>query len=190
MHDLTLTRPPQSPAPATGRRGHHRRVATAVALSLCLVLAACGGGDDNKEDDATSDLDPGPPVTAFTGDPNRACELATKAEVEAALATKVKPGVGALGTVCTYTSETAFDQFVVLERTDTPEAPQVFELSRSSSEGVEPLAGVGNDAFVAGNKAYVLKGNVLATITVNSKQPPPTVGAAVRALARAAATNA
>lgn len=182
MHDATLTRFPQPPASALRRR--RRLAATSVALSLCLVLAACGG-DDKKGDETAPEA--GPPVTEFTGDPNRACALATEAEVEAAIATKVKPGVGALGAVCTYTTETAADQYVVLDRTESPEAPQIFELDKSSSTGVEPLAGVGNAAFVAGNKAYVLEGTVLVVITVNLKQPQPAVTAITKKLAQAAA---
>jgi len=193
MHDSRLTLPPQPLASAPGHRRSRptrlRPTTVWVALAVCLSLVAGCGSDDKKKDTAAPDA--GPAVTEFKGDPNKACELATKAEVEAALATKVKAGVGALGTVCTYVVENAFDQSVVLERTDSPESPQFFELSKSSPDAaVEPLPGVGDDAFIAGNKAYVLKGQVLAGITVTLKQPQPAVTAAIKKLAQAAAQHA
>ena len=157
-----------------------------MALVACLALAMGCGGDD---DDAASDVVPG--VTEYKGDPNKACELATRAEVEAAIAAKVMAGVGDAGRICTYTVDNGtFDQYVSLERTDSPQSQQIFELTKTSATGVEPLSGVGNDAFVTGNKAYVLKGTVLAGITVNIRQPQPAITAAARKLAQAAALHA
>ena len=174
MHDARSTQAPQ----------RRRFAATWVALTLCLALAAgCGGDDDDAAPDA------GPLVTEFKGDPNMACQVVTKAEVEAAIATKVRDGLGDAGTICTYMLENAFDQSVVLERTNSPQSAQIFELNKTSSAAVEPLTGVGNDAFLTGNKAYVLKGTAMAAITVSVKQPPAATTAALRKLAQAAALH-
>jgi hypothetical protein len=159
-----------------------------LALALAVgVAGACGGGDD---DESSSTGFPKIPTTAFTGDPNAACTLATQSEVEAAIGTPVKPGVGAQGIVCRFEVTSRASSFVQIESNESPQASQIYDLKASSAGRVENLPGVGERAFVAGDRAVILRGSRLVTLTVNTGQPPAAVNAALKRLAATVARHA
>ena len=171
----------------------HRVRATHAGLRLlALVVAvgvagACGGGDDEE---SSSTSFPKVPTTAFTGDPNKACTLATQSEVEAAIGTPVKPGAGAQGIVCRFEVVSRATSFVLIESNESPQAPQIFDLKASTAERVENLTGVGERAFVAGDRAVILRGSKVVTLTVSTGQPPAAVNAALKKLAASVGRNA
>ena len=81
--------------PSNGRpRRPSRRAASAAAVALCAaLLAGCGGSSDGAGP-------PGPDSTSAATTPNLppdmaprpACGVVTRAEVEAAIGTRVNPG--------------------------------------------------------------------------------------------------
>ena len=159
-----------------------------LALALAVgVLAACGGGDD--EESSTTSF-PKIATTAFTGDPNKACTLATQSEVEAAIGTPVKPGAGAQGVVCRFEVVSKASSFVLIESNESPQAGQIYDLKASSAERTENLTGVGERAFVAGDQAVILRGSRLVTLTVSTGQPQAAVTAALKKLAASVGRHA
>lgn len=158
-----------------------------LAVVVGLAIAACGGSGDDKTETTKF---PKIPTTAFTGDPNKACKLATQSEVEAAIGTAVKPGAGANGTLCRYEVASSASQFVMIESTSSPQSPQIFDLQASSANNRENLAGAGERAFIAGNRAVVLRGSTLSTVTVSTSQSPAAVTAALRKLAQTVGSRA
>ncbi|HEX2193186.1 MAG TPA: hypothetical protein VHH09_08330 [Acidimicrobiales bacterium] len=157
-----------------------------VGLAVGLAAAACGGGDD-EESSATSF--PKIATTAFTGDPDKACKLATQSEVEAAIGAPVKPGAGAQGIVCRFEVVNRATSYVLIETNESSQASQIFDI-KASSERVENLPGVGERAFVAGDQAVILRGSNLVTVTVSTGQPPAATNAALKKLAATVARNA
>ena len=171
-----------------GRRLRPPVVRRLLALALAVgVVAACGGGDD-EESSATSF--PKIATTAFTGDPNKACTLATQSEVEAAIGTPVKPGAGAQGVVCRFEVVSKASSFVLIESNESPQAGQIYDLKASSAQRAENLTGVGERAFVAGDQAVILRGSRLVTLTVSIGQPQPAVTAALKKLATSVGRHA
>jgi hypothetical protein len=159
-----------------------------LALTLAVgVVASCGGGDDEE---SSSTSFPKIATTAFTGDPNAACTLATQGEVEAAIGTPVKPGAGAQGIVCRFEVVSKASSFVLIEKNESPQASQIYELKASTAERVENLTGVGERAFVAGDQAVILRGSRLVTLTVSTGQPQAAVTAALRKLAASVGRHA
>ena len=152
-----------------------------LALALAVVVVgACGGGDDEE---SSSTSFPKIPTTAFTGDPNKACALATQSDVEAAVGVPVRPGAGAQGIVCRYEVASRATSFVLIESNESPQASQIYDLKASTAEGVENLTGVGERAFVAGDRAVILRGSRVVTLTMSLGQPPAAVTAALKKLA-------
>ena len=177
-------------AESTGRRqlGGRRPGARLLALALAVVVVgACGGGDDEE---SSSTSFPKIATTAFTGDPNKACALATQSEVEAAIGTPVKPGAGAQGIVCRFEVASRASSFVLIESNESPQASQIYDLMASSAERAENLPGVGERAFLAGDRAVILRGSRLVTLTVSIGQPQPAVTAALKKLATSVGRHA
>jgi hypothetical protein len=153
-----------------------------AAVLVGVVATGCGG---SKKASSTASSFKSGPTTAFTGDPNKACAVATKSDVEAAIGTMVKPGQGASGVLCRYEVANAASQFVLVETKESSQSSQIYDLQLSSAAGAESLNGVGEKAFVAGNKAVVLRGSTLTVVTVSTGQPQPAVTAALKKLAQA-----
>ncbi len=153
-----------------------------LALALCLgvALTGCGGGS-GKDKKAAAKATP----TTFSGDADKACRLATKSDVEAAIGSTVNPGLGSNGTVCRYELASSAAQFVSIESNESPQSSQIYDLLLSGASGAENLTGVGDRAFVAGTRAVVLRGPKLTTITVGTGQPQAAVTAALKKLAQA-----
>ena len=172
----------------------HRVRATQAGLRLLVgalavaVVGACGGGGDDEESSSTSF--PKIATTAFTGDPNKACALATQSEVEAAIGTPVKPGAGAQGIVCRFEVASKPSSFVLIESNESPQASQIYDLKASSAERVENLTGVGERAFVAGDRAVILRGARVVTVTVSTGQPQAALTAALKKLAASVGRHA
>ena len=169
-------------AEATGRRTPgRRRLGRLLTLALAVaVVSACGGGDDEE---SSSTSFPKIPTTAFTGDPNAACNLATQSEVEAAVGAPVKPGAGAQGIVCRFEMASRASSFVLIESNESPQASQIYDVKASTAERAENLTGVAERAFVAGDQAVILRGSKLVTVTVSLGQPQAAVTAALKRLA-------
>lgn len=158
-----------------------------LALAVGLAAAACGGGDD---DESSSTTFPRIATTAFTGDPNKACNLASQSEVEAAIGTPVRPGAGAQGVVCRFEVVDKASSYVLIESNESSQASQIYDLKASSAGRVENLPGVGERAFVAGDRAVILRGSKLVTVTVSTGQPPAATTAALKRLAADVARKA
>ncbi len=163
---------------AVGSTGRRLRV-LGLALVMGVVFSGCGGGDDKS----SSTSFPKIATTAFTGDPNKACTLVTQSEVEAAIGSPVKPGAGAQGVVCRFEVASKPSSFVLIEANESSQASQIYDLKASSVERAENLAGVGERAFVAGDRAVILRGSRLVTLTVSTGQPQAAVTAALKKLA-------
>jgi hypothetical protein len=158
-----------------------------LSLAVGLAAGACGGGDDEE---SSSTSFPKVATTAFTGDPDRACKLVTQSEVEAAIGTPVKPGAGAQGIVCRFEVVNRATSYVQIERNESSQASQIYDIKASSEDPVENLPGVGERAFVAGDQAVILRGSNLVTVTVSTGQPPAATNAALKRLAATVARNA
>ena len=154
-----------------------------IALTLVAVAAGCSGGDDNKEANAQSTTTVGEAVDAA-----RACGLITKAEVEAAIGTRVNDGQssggGSTTAACKY--EVAGTQQAVIVAISTGTDPADFQKAKASTPDVQAVPGAGPDTFVSGGKAFVLKGTNLALVAVNIDRPVPTLTEAAKKLAQAA----
>lgn len=157
-----------------------------LALGVAVVAAACGGGDDKS----SSTSFPKIATTAFKGDHNKACGLASQSDVESAIGTPVRPGAGAQGVVCRYELASKASSFVLIEANESSQASQIFELKASTEDRAEDLPGVGEKAFVSGDHAVVLRGSKVVTVTVSTGQPPAAVNAALKKLAASVARNA
>ncbi|HEV3401032.1 MAG TPA: hypothetical protein VG078_04350 [Acidimicrobiales bacterium] len=169
------------------RRGRAPRALAAMAALLLAVLVGCGGDDGgggDGEGDAAS-----PAGTVFTGQADKACGLAPKAEVESAIGAVVKAGTGANGILCRFDLATAAEQFVLLSSTQSPDSPKTFDAFRTAAPNAETLPGVGDRAFVASNQAYVLKGTTLTVVTINLKQPQAAITAAAKKMAQVVASH-
>lgn len=168
---------------STGRRV--RRLG--LALVVVAMATACGGGDGKKSSPTSF---PKIATTVFQGDPNKACTLASESEVEAAIGAAVRPGAGAEGIVCRYEVESKPSSYVLIEASESSQASQIYELKASTAEKAETLPGVGEKAFVAGDRAVVLRGSKVVTVTVSTGQPPAAVNAALKKLAASVGRNA
>ncbi|MFN2608260.1 MAG: hypothetical protein ABR511_10295 [Acidimicrobiales bacterium] len=170
----------------TDRRWNRGARVAAVAAGLGLAVVACGGssGSSTKATKTAS-----APPTSYTGDPNKACSLAPKADVEAAVGAPVAPGVGSNGVVCRYEFANSTASSVVIATNQTSEASRLYDLELSSAAGAETLNGVADKAFVTANRAYVLRGSNLTIVTLTTTSPPPTATAALKKLAQAVASH-
>lgn len=166
------------------------RTAAAAALTVLLAALVGCGGDDGAEGGEGKDGEAKSPAgTVFTGQADKACGVAPKAEVESAIGAPVKAGTGANGILCRFDLASAADQFVLLSSTQSPDNAKTFDGFRTAARNVESLTGVGDRAFVASNQAYVLKGTTLTVVTVNLKQPQPAITAAAKKMAQVVASH-
>jgi hypothetical protein len=169
-------------------RRYTRWLPAAALVAVLALAAACGGGGSKKSATKTTRF-PSVATTAFTGDPNKACNLAPKSDVEAAIGAAVRPGVGANGVLCRYDSSAGPSQSVLIESDTTPEASNLFDLRLTSAKAAETLTGVGDRAFVAGNQANVLRGSTVTVVTLTTGQAPAAMTAALKKLAQAVASH-
>ena len=95
----------------------------------------------------------------------------------------MKPGAGAQGVVCRFEVASRASSFVLIESNESPQAGQIYDLKASAEARAENLPGVGERAFVAGDRAVILRGSKLVTLTVSLGQPQAAVTAALKKLA-------
>lgn len=164
-----------------------RGAAWAAAALVLGAAVACGGGGSKKA--TTTTLFKAVPTTAFTGDPAKACGLAPKSDVEAALGAPVKPGEGVDGRVCRYELMSSAAQYVAIQTTRSPEAPNIYELNATSATGAETLTGVGDKAFISGSQVTVLRGTTLTVVTLTTTQAPAAKTASLKKLAQTVALH-
>jgi hypothetical protein len=158
-----------------------KAAAVLFAATLSVLGAACGGGD--KKSNAATTTTPG--VTVAAG---RACEVISKTEVEAAIGTRVGNGQASGGgstAACKYELEGTTQSVIVAVSSETD--PQDFQKAKAAVQGAQPVPGVSGESFVAGGRAFVLKGTTLAIVAVNLERPDAQLGEAARKLAQAAA---
>lgn len=176
----------ESPIP-TVRRSFARVGLWAAAVLILGAAVACGGSGSKKA--TTTTLFKPVPSTAYTGDPAKACGLAPKSDVEAALGAPVKPGEGVDGRVCRYELVSSAAQFVVIQTTQSPEASNIYDLSFTSATGAEALTGVGDKAFVTSANATVLRSSTITVVTLTTTQAPAAKAAALKKLAQTVASH-
>jgi len=164
--------------------------AGAVALALCSgALAGCGGSP-SKASGAGGDSprSSGPPADQAQ---KPACGLATQAEVEAAIGTRVSPGKQGdqeARSLCGFALASAPDQSVFLVSTSSSGTPAAFESARARAVSPQPVGG-GDQAFVSGGQAVVRRGNTMVVILVALRQTPAQLAAAATKLALAVGTR-
>lgn len=156
------------------------RIGAGVFVAV-LVTAGCGGGGDDTE--STSDTTTaGSPTTAATTPSvspttptadevgTGACKYVTTAQASALVTSPVKPGVTsslAQGSVtfnyCTYIFDPGNSPGVLIAVADIPgDGPAgfaVFKQDQSQKSDFQDVAGVGDEAYFAGENLYVRKGN-------------------------------
>ena len=149
----------------------------AVLLAIALAATGCGGGGKKKATNSTKTTStrfppPAPVNNEKLSEGQGACGYVTSSDIQAAVGSPVNPGDG----VKTKTSEScrwslkAGNNQVVGVVLSSPGKAQ-FDSSRSAlGAGAEALPGVGDQAFVAGDTAYALKGDKLLIVDVTTTQ--------------------
>lgn len=164
------------------RRRRLERLFGVTMLTTATLLAAGCGGDGKK---AASSNTTTPGVTVAAG---RACEVVTKAEVEAAIGTPVGAGQSSGGgatAACKYELQGTTQSVIVAITASTD--PQDFQDAKAAIPNAQPVPNINAESFVAGGRAFVLKGNTLGIVAVNLERPDPALSDAARKLAQAAA---
>ncbi len=184
--------------PANGRRRLPRAVAGALAATLCSTLmAGCGGssnasgaGGGGGSAPAPASTVPAPPLPA--DQPQKAaCGLASKAEVEAAVGSKVNNGKEESQpgrSLCLFSLASAADQSVVLISTTSSGAPAYFTDARTKAVRAQAVT-AGEEAFVSGPYGLVRRGNTMVTIVIALRLEPPQSAAVATKLAVAVGTH-
>lgn len=161
-------------------------MALLVATAVLGLLAACGGG--GKKASESQDTAPGGGPAA-SGPARPACDVLSRIDVETAIGASVRDGQAASPSVCRYDLAAGGDQAVLMLMTTDAANPQNFERTKAISADAQVLPGVGDQAFVAGKQAFVLKGSTIAVIVVNLQRSPAALADATAKLAQAAAMN-
>ena len=174
--------------PSNGRPRHpRRRAAAAVAVALCATLVAgCGGSSDGAEPK------PGTETTAVTEPPlpadmaqRAACSFVTRAEVEAALGTRVNPAketVEEARSLCTFSLTAGANESVGVVAVTSSGVPAFFATARGRMTAPQSVS-AGDEAFVSGGQALVRKGNTMVAILVIVRQQPAQLASAATKLA-------
>ena len=161
------------------------------AFIAALILAGCGGGSDGNKaagDDAKSRTGDTALRAGGAAVGHKACDLVTRAEVEAAVGSPAQaPGGGGETGICRY--NTGGGQVLVISTSSPDNAAQFDSLKSGVGGPVESVNGLGDRAFIVKGQAYVLKGPVLVAVTVLVSQPPAKLNQAARQLAQLAVTR-
>ena len=137
-----------------------RRVLVPLTLVACAALSACGGGDDDKSDDATPSAGESAGATETTTGPatvdlpSEACDLLSADEVSEAVGTKVKEGIATSGPTtsggdfssCVYASadpDNPADTATIVLYPNTDAADQ------GRGEDAQPIKGLGDQAYAS-----------------------------------------
>jgi hypothetical protein len=137
-----------------------RRVLLPLALVACAAVSACGGGDDDKSDDAS----PSPSassgaIEATSGPatvdlPSEACDLLSAEEVSDLVGAKVKKGAPASGPTtsggefssCAYASD---DPDHPADTATIVLYPNLDAADQGRGEDAQPIKGLGDQAFAS-----------------------------------------
>ena len=167
-----------------GKARSRRSLQVGVALVLvALATAGCGGGDDSTTTAGGADTTAAasattaapsasvapttpPAATVATG----ACQYVTTAQAAALVTSPVKAGVtssASQGSVtfdyCTYTLDPGNAPGVLIAVAkipgDGPAGFAAFKVDQSQKSDFQDVAGVGDEAYFAGENLYVRKGN-------------------------------
>lgn len=139
-----------------------RRVLLPLALVACAAVPACGGGDDDKSDDATPSPNPSasPGATEATSGPatvdlpSEACDLLSAEEVSDLVGTKVKKGTPASGPTtsggefssCAYASD---DPDHPADTATIVLYPNLDAADQGRGEDAQPIKGLGDQAYAS-----------------------------------------
>jgi len=147
-----------------------------AGLILALAAAGCSGGDDDDDraQPTTTRFPPTVPVNnEQLSEGQGVCGFVNSGEVSTAVGTPVNSGTGTrtkTGESCRWTlrSNTSLFVSIILD----PAGRQAFDRFRTAaSRSAENLGGVGDQAFVANDTAYALKGDRLVILKVATTQP-------------------
>lgn len=164
-----------------------------AAGCMALILSACGASGSSKASSAPSK--PATPATddqgasATAAGPGTPCRLVSEADVEAAVGADVRQSGStdtSTGKGCSFALASASDQNVFVVATNPANSAAAFDAAKANA-AVEPIAGLGDRAFVLGGRAVVQKGSTLLVVIVGLKQSPSSLAAAARKLAQSAA---
>lgn len=166
-----------------------------AGLVLALAAAGCRGGGEEEEraGPTTTRFPPTLPVNnQQLSEGQGVCGFLNQGDVSAAVGSPTNAGTGTrtqTGESCRWTLRSDARQFVsiILD----PAGRESFERFRSASRPApSTLPGVGDQAFVAGDTAYMLKGNNFVILKVATTQPDAARQQAVTRLVTSAAGRA
>jgi hypothetical protein len=137
-----------------------RRALVLLTLVACAALSGCGGGDDDKSDDATpSPSASSDPTEATSGPatvdlPSEACDLLSAEEVSDLVGTKVKKGTPASGPTtsggefssCAYVSD---DPDHPADTATIVLYPNLDAADQGRGEDAQPIKGLGDQAYAS-----------------------------------------
>ena len=181
--------------PSNGRPRLSRRAAGAAAALVCAgLLVGCGGSSDGGTPAETTAAS-SPPVSVPTlpaDKPQRAaCGFVTRAEVEAAIGTRVNPGkeaTEAARSLCTFNPVAAADESVAVVAITSSGVPGFFKSARERLTAPQTVS-AGDEAFVSGGQGLVRKGDTMVAIIVAMRRDLPQLAAATTKLVQAVGTH-
>lgn len=148
-----------------------------VGAGLILALAATGcSGDDDDDDRAQPTTTRYPPTVPVNNEQlsegQGVCGFVNSGEISGAVGGPVNAGKGTrtqTGESCRWTLRSDDRQFVSIIL--GPSGRESFDRARTAaSRTAENLSGVGDQAFVTNDTAYVLKGDRLVILQVATSQ--------------------
>jgi hypothetical protein len=145
----------------------------AAALAVSLVLTGCGGKKQKAVAPTTTRFPPTLPVqNQQLSEGSGACGLLSQSEITSTVGVAVNPGSGTrtkTNEECRWTTRAGTNQFVAV--IVTPTGKQQFSQAQNQlGSQADPLPGVGDQAFVANDTAYALKGDRLVIVEVSTSQ--------------------
>jgi hypothetical protein len=156
------------------------RNGTAIAAALvavALAATACSSGSKNAKGKATTTVTRYPPTVPVSvqtiSEGSGACGVLNESEVAAAVGSAVNPGSGQQtksGESCRWTFKASGSQLVAV--IISPSGKKEYDSAKSTlGSAAKDLPGVGDQAFVANDTAYVMKGPRLLIVEVATSQP-------------------
>jgi hypothetical protein len=183
----------------------HRRLGSALVLSLALLAAACGGGGTASDGAASEEPEPGAsvdvaasneaPASEAADEPGTtltACEVVTAEDITAVTGVAAEPGVGEAKpnvlapnyNECVYQGE--YGRVVVQLNPDVGD--RVFDAAKGVADDAKDIAGIGDGTFWTeqNRSLYAVKGkvNVLLRMGVGGDEEAVATELARRAIAR------
>ncbi|HEX6596930.1 MAG TPA: hypothetical protein VF045_08340 [Acidimicrobiales bacterium] len=164
-----------------------------AGLILALAATGCSGGDDDDDDRSGPTTTRYPPTVPVNNEQlsegQGVCGFVNQGEVSAAAGSPVNAGSGVrtqTSELCRWTLRSSASQFVslILDPTGREEYDR---FRNAASRTAENLPGVGDQAFISNDTAYVLKGERLVILQVATSQPVATRKQAATRLVTSAA---